>query len=296
LGAIDSIAPVVFVEGETRKISGYLIVAVPAMERAASQATTPMRYSGASVKFPDHFSSVAASYSTYRPQYPASLFAWLESQCLGKGVAWDCACGSGQATLPLAKHFERVLGTDASPNQVHAAKGSETTRFVVAAAEAAPIADGAVDLVTVAQALHWFATDAFFTEVRRVARSGCVFAAWTYGMPHIAAEEVEGVVHEFIDGPLGPYWPPEIRMVLDGYTSIDLPFEELKAPSFEIHLEWPLEKFLGFARTWSAVGRYVEARGDDPVVKLAADLDRISGNWRDSLSVDYRLKLRVGRV
>ena len=239
---------------------------------------------------------MATSYATYRPQYPASLFAWLASQCRRNDLAWDCACGSGQATLSLAKHFELVIGTDASPTQLAAGKGDETTRFVVAVAQQAPIAEGSVDLVTVAQALHWFTGEVFFSEVRRVARPGCVFAAWTYGMPHIISENMERVVHEFIDGPLGPYWPPEIRMVLDGYADLDLPFEKLEAPPFEMRVEWTREEFLGFVRTWSAVGRYVEERGADPVSKLDADLERASRNDTDFLSVSYRLELRVGRL
>ena len=192
----------------------------------------------ASVKFPDHFSGVASDYAAYRPQYPVSLFAWLASQCRCKEIAWDCACGNGQASRPLGSHFRLVVGTDASPDQVSAAVGNESTRYVVAAAEEAPFADDTVDLVTVAQALHWFAGDAFFAEVRRIARPECVFAAWTYGMPHRLSEEIERLVHEFIEGPLGPYWPPEIRMVLDGYATLDLPFEELKAPAFEMKVDW----------------------------------------------------------
>jgi hypothetical protein len=267
-----------------------------AMEHTVSETTPPVRYSGASVRFSDHFSGVAASYSAYRPQYPASLFAWLASRCRRNDIAWDCACGSGQASRSLASHFKAVVGTDASLDQVAAAVGDNSTRYLVAAAEDAPLADDTADLITVAQALHWFAGEAFFSEVRRVARRGCVFAAWTYGMPHILSEEIERLVHEFIEGPLGPYWPPEIRMVLDGYATLDLPFEELKAPAFEMKVDWTREQFLGFVRTWSAVGRYIELRGEDPVMELDADLERISRNRQDPLSVSYRLKLRVGRV
>lgn len=248
------------------------------------------------MKFPDHFSGVASDYAAFRPEYPAALFEWLASVCPRHDVAWDCACGSGQASGSLACHFGRVIGTDASPTQVAAANETETTRFVVATSEHAPLADAAVDLVAVAAALHWFADDSFFSEVRRVVRPGGVFAAWSYGMPHIDSIEVERVVHDFIDGLLGPYWPPEIRMVLDGYSSIELPFEELGAPEFELQVEWPVERFLGFARTWSAVGCYVEEHGEDPVLKLEAELDKIWDRAAGPLPVNYRLDLRAGRV
>lgn len=248
------------------------------------------------MKFPDHFSGVASDYAAFRPQYPVELFEWLASVCPRHEVAWDCACGSGQASLPLASHFSLVVGTDASATQVAVAEATEKVRFAVAESERAPLADGAFDLVTVAQALHWFVGEAFFEEVRRVIRPGGVFAAWTYGMPHIVVHDVERAVHEFINGILGPYWPPEIRLVLDGYASIDLPFDELESLAFELKTEWPLERFLGFARTWSAVGRFVEERGEDPVLKLAAELEEV---WHDKealLPVSYRLGLRAGRV
>lgn len=253
-------------------------------------------YSGPSVKFPDHFSSVAAGYAAFRPQYPASLFDWLASVCRRHDVAWDCACGSGQASRPLASHFDFVVGTDASVMQLAESITHDKTRFVAAASERVPLAGGIVDLVSVAQALHWFVGEPFYAEVRRVVRSGGVFAAWTYGMPQMVPEAVERVVHDFIDGPLGPYWPPEIRMVLDGYASIELPFEEMKPPSFEMEAEWTLATFLGFVRTWSAVGRYVEERGQDPVPRLAEQLAKYWEGGGKALPVSYRLALKVGRV
>ena len=248
------------------------------------------------MKFPDHFSGVASDYAAFRPKYPVELFKWLASVCPRHDVVWDCACGSGQASGSLASHFGRVVGTDASSTQIAQAEATATTRFIVAASEQVPLAAYAVDLVVVAAALHWFVGEAFFAEVRRVVRPGGVFAAWSYGLPKINSDKVERVVYRFIDGVLGPYWPPEIRMVLDGYASIDLPFEELESPVFELKSEWPLDRFLGFARTWSAVGRFVEERGEDPVLKLKAELEAV---WRDEevlLPVSYRLDLRAGRV
>ena len=248
------------------------------------------------MKFPDHFSGVASGYAAFRPRYPVELFEWLASVCPRHDVAWDCACGSGQASESLENYFNWVIGTDVSLAQTARAEATEANGFVVAASEQMPLGTGTVDLVAVGAALHWFADEQFFAEVRRVVRPGGIFSAWSYGMPNIASEEVEKVVYGFIDGLLGPFWPPEIRTVLDGYASIDLPFDELKSPAFELKTQWPLERFLGFARTWSAVSRFVEERGEDPVLKLAADLDAVWRDEEDLLPVSYRLDLRVGRV
>ena len=248
------------------------------------------------MKFRDFFSGVADDYAAYRPQYPAALFDWLASISPGCELAWDCACGSGQASRPLASRFALVAASDASAIQVSTATETENIRFLVAAAEPAPLADGSVDLVTVAQALHWFVGNEFFAEVRRVVRPGGVFAAWTYGLPHVDSDAVEKTVRHFIENFLGPYWPPEIRLVLDGYASIELPFEEIEAPEFEMRTEWTLKRFLAFVHTWSAVGRFSGQHGEDPVDRLAAEIKSLWGDSNDPQPVSWRINLRVGRI
>jgi SAM-dependent methyltransferase len=195
----------------------------------------------------------------------------------------------------LAPHFDLVIGSDASPAQIAAAPAIDNAAFLIAESEIVPLGDRSVDLVTVAAALHWFASERFFDEVRRVARPGAVVAAWSYGMPRIEVEEVEKVVHDFIDQTLGPFWPAEIQMVLDGYASIDPQFEEIETPTFELNLEWPLGKFLKFANTWSAVTAYFGERGEEPVPLLAAQLENV---WDDDelLPVNYSLGFRAWRA
>ena len=84
-------------------------------------------------------------------------------------------------------------------------------------------------------------------------------------------------------------------MVLDGYASIDPPFDEIETPTFELNLEWPVEKFLKFANTWSAAGAYFKQHGEEPLPLLAAELAKIRG--RDELlPVNYRLGFRAWRV
>jgi SAM-dependent methyltransferase len=152
-----------------------------------------------------------------------------------------------------------------------------------------------VDLVTVAQALHWFVGEPFYAEVRRVLRPGGVFAAWTYGLPHFVSEHLEESVHRFIEDRLGPYWLPEIRLVLDGYASIDLPCAEIEAPAFEMRAEWTLDRFLAFVRTWSGVRRYVEIHREDPVDAVARELREICGGDHGLQTVSWQIKLRACR-
>ncbi len=254
-----------------------------------------MEYSESIVSVQDHFSGVAAAYAAFRPDYPTALFDWLAAVSRRHELAWDCACGSGQASRPLASRFALVVASDASAIQVAMAPPTEGIRYLVAPAEPAPLATGAVDLVVVAQALHWFEGESFNAEVRRVVRPGGVFAAWTYGLPHFLSEGVEQRVHRFIGDVLGPYWPDEVRHVLDGYSHLDIPFAEIDAPRFEMRVDWTLERFLAFVRTWSGVRRYVDERHEDPVDRLTAELAHFFGNAGGTEVVSWRIELRAGR-
>jgi ubiquinone/menaquinone biosynthesis C-methylase UbiE len=126
--------------------------------------------------FKDHFSEVAARYAEFRPSYPAELFAWLASLCKEHEAAWDCATGSGQATAGLAAHFRQIIATDASAEQIAHAGAPGNVIFRVATTEASGLDARSVDLVSVAQAAHWFELPRFFAEARRVLKPGGVLA------------------------------------------------------------------------------------------------------------------------
>jgi len=218
------------------------------------------------------FSSVACEYSLFRPGYPEELFDWLARIAPAKEAVWDCGCGSGQASVPLAGHFARVFATDPSAQQIAAARQHPRVHYSVASAERSELADASVDLVTVAQALHWFDVDAFYAEARRVARPGAVLAAWNYPRPEFADPELDRRFLEFYSGVVGPYWPPERRHIEANYTTLPFPFEELPHPECGLTLRWNLEQLLGYVSSWSATSRYRKARGDDPVPQLRASL------------------------
>lgn len=248
------------------------------------------------MSFKDHFSRLAAAYSAFRPEYPPALFDFLAHSCRERRMVWDCACGTGQATLALAGHFDAVIATDASPQQVAAAPAHANVTFRAARAEESGIDSESVDLVTVAQALHWFDLDSFYREARRVLKPSGVLAAWTYGVLHVEGDQVDALVQEFYYDIVGPYWPPERRLVEDGYRGIPFPFTEIAPPPFNMEEKWDRDRLLGYMRTWSATSRYVDAKGVDPVAALE---NRLQPLWADADSVrtvTWPLALRVGRT
>jgi SAM-dependent methyltransferase len=247
------------------------------------------------VSFKDHFSGHAGDYAQYRPGYPDGLFAHLASLAPTRDLAWDAGTGSGQAAVGLAAYFARVFATDASAQQVERAQPHERVTYAAEPAERTSLADGLVDLVTVAQALHWFDLDRFYNEVRRVLKPRGVLAAWCYGLNRIAAD-IDPVVAHFYEDIVGPYWPPERRLIEERYATLPFPFEELTAPEMAMTTDWNLDEFLGYLATWSAVQRYRKEMGDDPLPALRARLLPVWGEAAQRRTVSWPVYLRIGRV
>lgn len=245
--------------------------------------------------FTNHFAPVAASYRDYRPHYPDALFAWLAQQCERQQLVWDCGAGSGQASVGLAEYFDKVLATDASAEQLAQAPPHERINYRTANAAASGLANACVDLVTVAQALHWFDLPSFYAEAHRVLHPGGVLAVWSYGNLRSDDTAVAGALHHFHYQVVGPYWPPERQHVETGYRQLPFPYPAELAPAFTLTAHWTLEQLLGYLRSWSATARYQAAEGEDPVERLARQLLPI---WEDPwrrLEFRWPLALVVGR-
>ncbi len=245
--------------------------------------------------FKDHFSGHADEYEAFRPTYPDALFAYLGTIAPSHERAWDCATGNGQSAVALAAIFEQVIATDASKTQIAQAQPHSRVRYLVAPAEKVPIPDRSVDLVTISQALHWFDLVRFYAEVRRVVRPGGLIAAWCYEL-HAISTEVDAVVHRFYREILDGYWPPERRIVEDGYRTLWFPFAEIAPPAFPMTERWDLAHLLGYLGTWSSVRLYRTRNGRDPRDLIVDELAAAWGDPRQVRDVVWPLNLRVGTV
>jgi SAM-dependent methyltransferase len=222
------------------------------------------------IGFKDHFSGHAGSYAAARPVYPDSLFAYLAKICAAHNFAWDCATGNGQAARSLTPFFEHVLATDASQEQIASAEPHPKIEFRVATAENSGIDDDSVDLITVAQALHWLDTARFFAEARRVLKPGGVLAVWVYERTSLPPECKDIIEKAYTETQL--YWPPERKFVENHYRDFTLPMREISVESFEMQLDWTAEQMLAYMRTWSGTQRYMKAKGSDPVAPIEQEL------------------------
>lgn len=246
--------------------------------------------------FKDHFSQRAALYATYRPRYPAALFEYLAGLTPAHEVALDCGTGNGQAAVELAKHFTRVVATDPSSAQISNATPAENVEYRVARAEQSGLPARSVDLVSSAQALHWFDAASFFAETTRVLKPTGAIAVWGYGDPILETPRLQNLLHEFNRGKLESYWSAERQLLLDGYRTIAFPFVEMEAPSFELRASWNLGELLGYLRTWSATAKYVKENGVDPVSELEPSLAREWGDPAATRSIRWPLYLRAGKL
>jgi ubiquinone/menaquinone biosynthesis C-methylase UbiE len=243
---------------------------------------------------PELFSTQAASYAKYRPTYPQELYEFIFSHVQHRETAWDCGTGNGQAAAVLAGYFQKVIGSDISTKQLDFAIKKPNIEYVNCSAEQTPFADNSFDLITVAQAYHWFDFSAFKKEVTRVGRPGSLLAIWTYGHVQVN-EEIDQIMRHFHDVVVGRYWDERRKYVVEGLINIPFDYPEIHTPSFQIFAEWKRSDIAGYLDSWSAVQTFIRATGKNPVPEL---IENLKEYWNNDVvkSVKFPLTLRLGKV
>jgi len=244
------------------------------------------------VSFKDYFSKQAADYAKFRPRYPQTLFEYLGSIARSRHIAWDCATGNGQAAVGLASVFDRVIATDASETQIANAQSHERIAYGVAPADNSGIAPETIDLIMVAQALHWFDLDCFYAEARRVLKNNGVFAASAYNLLNVEPA-IDLVVNRYYYEVVGPFWPPE-RKLVEQFADLPFPFHKVDAPKFEMTAQWNLDHLLGYLQTWSSTQRFIAANASDPLEQIIDELRAAWGDSQQTRNVAWPLVLRLG--
>lgn len=245
--------------------------------------------------FKDHFSSVSMDYAAFRPSYPRELSDYIGGIAESHDAVLDCGCGAGQLSTLLADRFKRVVATDASEEQLKNAKPHPRITYRLAVAEQSGLEDASVDVVTVAQAAHWFELDSFYAEVRRVLRPGGAIVLITYGVIE-ADGEVGRIISHFYFDVIGHYWPPERRHVETRYQSLPFPFAEAHPPAMSMSLQWSVDELLGYIDTWSALRNAEDALGRLPFENFSAKLRAAWGDPGSKREIRWPLSMRVGHV
>lgn len=242
----------------------------------------------------DNFSTQADRYAKYRPHYPRELYEFLQQLQIYE-IAWDCGTGNGQVAVELAKFCSHVHATDASAAQLNYAVTYPKITYQVAQAEHSGLADHSVDLITVAQAIHWFDFERFYAEVRRVARPNALLAVWGYGLLKISPE-LDEIINHFYYQVVGHYWDAERKHLDQEYRSIPFPFKSLPTPSFKMSLEWDLADLLGYFATWSSVQKMLKLQLDNPLDPLTPQLAQHWGRPTEKRVITWDIYLKVARL
>ncbi|MBN8577110.1 MAG: class I SAM-dependent methyltransferase [Cytophagales bacterium] len=239
----------------------------------------------------DRFSLHAQEYQQFRPGYPPALYQFIFQHVKNFTCAWDAGTGNGQAAHVLATRFNKVIATDISAAQLQQAHQANNIFYSIGAEEINQ-PDSSIDLITVAQAFHWFEMAKFFNCVTRVAKPDGVLAVWGYGLLRINSI-IDPYIDTFYQHRIGAYWDAERAWIDDHYRTIPFPFKKIEAPAFALSVNWSLAQLEGYFNTWSAVKKFITVNAHNPVDAL---IRQLQPHWQTDLEVTFPLFLRMGRV
>lgn len=236
----------------------------------------------------DNFSKQANLYAKFRPEYPPELYNFILKNTKNRETAWDCATGNGQAAKVLAQHFEKVYATDISQKQIDNASQVGNIEYSISAAEKTNFEDNTFDLITVAQAAHWFDFDKFYIEVRRVAKPGATLAIWGYGTLSVDEKEIDKLLQNFYWNIIGKYWDAERKHIDSHYETLPFPFENVVNEKFTMVFNWHRHELEGYLNTWSSVQNFINTEGYNPISNLMLDLEAY---WNEFNRVSVRFPI-----
>ena len=212
----------------------------------------------------------------------------------------------------LAEIYKNVVATDTSPKLLELAPKLPNIKYVhttpamsLSEIEKNVTPKSSLDLVTVAQALHWFDLPNFYKQVKwALKKPHGVVAAWCYTLPRVNAS-VDTIMDRFY-ADSKPYWDPLRKLVEEEYRGVVFPFEAVdgahETGPFEFVSEklMDLEGFLVYIRSWSAYqtakDKGVELLGDQVVeyFRRAWECDHEGGDGKKV--VRFPIFLRIGKV
>lgn len=240
----------------------------------------------------DNFSKQAKHYAQFRPDYPIALYDFLLPLVQEKGCAWDAGTGNGQVAAVLANYFDKVIATDISEKQLTYAIQKPNIVYKVENAASADFAAQSLDLITVAQAIHWFDFEAFYQVVKKALKPTGILAVMGYALIEVENQAIHSIIKRFYTEILGGYWDAERHYIDMHYETIPFPFIQLETPHFYSQYKWSFEQMIGFLSTWSAVQHYIQKNKENPIDIIFGAL---KAAWKDELeSVRFPILCRVG--
>lgn len=242
----------------------------------------------------DKFSLQAETYKKFRPVYPEKLYDIILKTTQNRDICWDCATGNGQVAEVLSKHFTKVYATDLSEQQIKYAPQLENIIYSVGRAENSGFPDKQFDLITVAQAMHWFDFEAFSREANRVLKDDGTICVWGYG-PLKMENEVGKLVNKFYKDIIGAYWDVERRHIDEGYKNVKLDFKNIEIHNeLAIEENWTIEQLQGYFDSWSSVQNYIAKNGNNPAADIIKEIKEVWGS-EEKLKAILPVFMKIGK-
>ena len=246
--------------------------------------------------FADRFSENSGHYMKFRPQYPIEFIKEIAMLSKEQTKCWDCGTGNGQVASELARYFNKVYATDISENQISQAIPAKNIVYEISRAEKTSFPSDNFDLITVAQAIHWFDLSLFYEEAKRVAKPDGILAVWGYGLLRFH-NKIDRALDQFYHEVVGPFRDKERQHIEAAYSTISFPFEQVPlSRQYFIQKEFTLEEFAGYLSTWSSVKRFKKEKRSDPVEQF---IGTIHQEWERNglkLNAEFPLFTKIGRI
>jgi len=240
----------------------------------------------------NNFSEQSALYAQYRPRYPKELLNEIYRHVVRKHNVWDCGTGNGQLADKLALKFQKVYATDISKEQLDRAILKNNITYIQNSAENPIFENEMFDLITVAQAIHWFDFELFYEEVLRTSKKNGVLAVIGYGRLKTDSKTTK-TISDFYDKMFKSHFSENREYVEKGYRTIPFPFEEIGYFEYSSTYDWELKELQGYLQSWSAVQKFREINKFDPTEKI---ITKMSTTWTSKKTIEFPVFLRLGRI
>lgn len=249
--------------------------------------------------FQPKFGHAAEEFQRYRPDYPAALYDHILAQVSeqSRGCAMDLGAGTGRVTAHLLPYFREVISVE--PDRGMAAKIVE--RFPQAMVREATVEDHvqpaeSVDLITIANALHWMEADRVFANTRVWLRPGGILAVCDLPLPKATAT-IEALTLAELRGPWKPHRDPRLRRDLIWQDQVrGAPgFKIIEETRFTHVIPMTPQDYVGFWRSTSYGSAYARTLDDPENYWNRLESRFAAAAAGDMIPVDYSPTLILAR-
>ncbi|KAK6117543.1 hypothetical protein DH2020_048722 [Rehmannia glutinosa] len=247
------------------------------------------------------FDKQAEIYLDARPTYPAEWYNMLAELTPHHSLAWDVGTGNGQAAISVAKHYGQVIATDISEAQLKCAMQHPRIRYLhtplsLSDDELVNLIGGenSVDLIIVAQAVHWFDLPRFYYV------PGGILAVWGYKDMKVDPT-FDAAGKRWFETTL-PYWNAKTQSFFGGYCSLPFPFESVGLGSegnplaLDIPKELSFEGYMRMVQSWSAIATAKEHGVDLLSEGTVKELENAWGGANVVRTIVYKGFMLAGKV